>query len=538
MATSLSSPIVDPSDPPVVLPGSEKQVPEAVRAMPADPDARLDVTVRIKRRTSLAPRLTTEESNTEPISRSDYARHYGASPAVIRQIAAFAAASGLTVTMRSTGRRMVQLRGTVQQMSRAFGVALADYERADGTVFRGRSGPIYVPASLVDAIEGVFGLDNRPQAHTHFQIYEPSVPGVANPRAVATSFTPPQLARLYNYPTGVTGKGQCIALIELGGGFRTADITAYFKGLGLKVPSVKAVSVDGGANTPGDASGADGEVMLDIEVAAGIAPEAKVVVYFAPNTDNGFLDAITTALHDSRNKPSVISISWGAAEKNWTPQSLNSYNQAFQTAVALGVTICAAAGDTGSDDSVGDKKAHVDFPSSSPFVLACGGTKLTVNDGVITSEVVWHESSTSATGGGISDVFDRPDYQAGAAVPPSVNDGKRLGRGVPDVAAVADPVTGYAVRVDGQNLVIGGTSAVAPLMAGLVALINQQRGKAAGFIHPQLYENPGVFRDITQGNNTTVAGGKGYSAGPGWDACTGLGVVDGQKLASLLTTAV
>lgn len=430
------------------------------------------------------------------------------------------------------------VRGTVGQLSRTFGVPLENYQMANGSLIRGRKGPVMIPDNLVRIIEGIFGLDNRPQAQAHFQRYRPGSTGaVANPRTVAASFTPPQLARLYNYPADRTGKGQTIALIELGGGYRTADIRAYFTSIGLKAPSVKAVLVDGGKNAPSNANGADGEVMLDIEVAGGIAPGANIVVYFAPNTDQGFLDAITTALHDVRNKPSVISISWGSAEKSWTPQALNSFNQAFQSAAALGVTICAAAGDTGSDDSVGDKLAHVDFPASSPFVLACGGTKLvTTPDGTgISNETVWHESNTSATGGGISDVFDKPDYQAPAVVPPSVNDGKHTGRGVPDVAAVADPATGYAVRVDGQNLVIGGTSAVAPLMAGLIALINEPLAQPVGFIHPKIYAASNAFRDITEGDNTTVTG-KGYAATTGWDACTGLGVADGQKLASLFTT--
>ena len=521
----------------VPLPGSDKPAPDATSLNTLDPNEVLTVTIRIHRKRPLSPLVNTEfvVPATEVVSRGAYASQYGADPALAKQVEAFAAAYDLSLVEQSLARRSVLLRGTVAQMEQAFGVSLSNYRSADGTVFRGRSGVINVPAELVDSIEGVFGLDNRPQARAHFQVYNPGAGGNIAPRAGGISFTPPQLAKLYNYPTGVTGKGQCIAIIELGGGFRKADITAYFAELGLKAPSVAAVSVDGGHNAPSTADGADGEVMLDIEVAGGVAPGAKIVVYFAPNTDQGFLDAITTAMHDTTNKPSVISISWGAAEKNWTAQALTSFNQAFQAAAALGITVCAAAGDTGSDDGVGDGKAHVDFPASSPFVLACGGTKLTASGTIITAETVWHQSKTSATGGGVSDAFDLPAYQQNSHVPPSINDTTRIGRGVPDVAAVADPATGYAVRVDGSNLVIGGTSAVAPLMAGLIALINQKRSKPAGFIHPILYANPTVFRDITQGNNSTVTGNKGYSATPGWDACTGLGVADGTKLASALT---
>lgn len=518
----------------VPLPGSEKTPPPGTKLNTLKSTDVFDVTIRVRRKRSLGPLVSTEAPVAKPVSRAQYGSLYGADPAQLQTVEDFGIHYGLTVVLFSVERRSVILRGTVAQMSQAFGVELANYRGADGTVFRGRSGFINVPTELVDMIEGVFGLDNRPLATTHFQYLRSGQGKLVSAQAVNTSFSPPQLAKLYNYPTGVTGKGQCIAIIELGGGFRTADLNAYFRGLGLKTPAVKAISVDGGINSPSNPQGADGEVMLDIEVAGAIAPGAKIAVYFAPNTDQGFLDAITTALHDSKNKPSVISISWGSAEKNWTPQALNSFNQAFQAAAALGITVCAAAGDTGSGDGVGDGLAHVDFPSSSPFVLACGGTKLNVSGGTIQSEVVWHESDTSATGGGISDVFDLPTYQQNANVPKSVNDGTRVGRGVPDVAAVADPATGYTVQVDGQTFVIGGTSAVAPLMAGLVALINQQLGRSVGFMHPTLYAHREAFRDVTQGDNITVPNQKGYKAGPGWDACTGLGVANGQQVAQVL----
>ena len=518
----------------VPLPGSEKSAPEGTQLSTLKPTDVFEVTVRVNRRQPIDALVTTEAPVAQPLSQSQYTRRFGGDPATLRAVEAYLHTHGLSTVLLSAARRSVIVRGTVEQFSAAFGVSLANYKAADGSVFRGRSGPVLVPTELLDLIEGVFGLDDRPAAVPHFQVFHRETDGIANPRAVSASFNPNQLAQIYNFPTGVTGKGQRIAIIELGGGFRQADITAYFKSLGLKAPLVKAVSVDGGVNSPGNANSADGEVMLDIEVAGAVAPGAQLIVYFAPNTDKGFLDAITTALHDTVNKPSVISISWGAAERNWTPQSLTTFNQAFQGAAALGITVCAAAGDTGSGDSVTDGKAHVDFPASSPFVLACGGTNLKTNGNTITAETVWHVSNDSATGGGISDAFDKPDYQTKANVPPSVNDGKRIGRGLPDVSAVADPSTGYNVRVDGKNLVIGGTSAVAPLMAGLVALFNEKRKKPVGFLNPVLYANPAVCRDITQGDNITVAGNKGYVAQPGWDGATGLGVVDGQKLAKVL----
>jgi kumamolisin len=235
-------------------------------------------------------------------------------------------------------------------------------------------------------------------------------------------------------------------------------------------------------------------------------------------------------VHDTVNKPSVISISWGGPEDSWTQQSADAMLQAVTDAAAVGVTVTAAAGDDGATDGVSDNKLHVDLPACLPPVLACGGTRLNTSNGVLTSEVVWNElaSQEGATGGGVSKIFPIPSYQASAGVPkqPETN---FAGRGVPDVAGDADPVTGYAVRVDGKNTVIGGTSAVAPLWAGLTALINQQLGRPLGFMQPVIYQiGESAFRDITSGNNG------GYSAGVGWDPCTGLGIPNGTALVNAL----
>jgi len=271
--------------------------------------------------------------------------------------------------------------------------------------------------------------------------------------------------------------------------------------------------------------------MLDIEVAASVAPGAKIVVYFTPNTDQGFTDAITTAVHDTTHKPSVISISWGGPESSWTGQSSKVLDAACQSAAALGVTITVAAGDNGSSD--GGTGNNCDFPASSPHVLACGGTKLDANGSTIVSEVVWNETANNegATGGGVSNLFALPTWQANSNVPaPSKSGG---GRGVPDVTGDADPATGYTIRVDGKTMVIGGTSAVAPLWAGLIAVANQQLGTQVGFIQPAIYaaKAAAAFNDITQGNNGA------FSAGPGWDACSGLGSPIASKLIPLLAPA-
>ena len=341
-------------------------------------------------------------------------------------------------------------------------------------------------------------------------------PEAASPNS--GSFTPVQVGKLYGFPAGATAAGETIGIIELGGGYKPADLQTYFTALGLPVPNVTAVSVDKGKNKPSNANSADGEVMLDIEVCAAVAPGANIVVYFAPNTDQGFIDAITHAVHDTTHKPGVISISWGGPESTWTGQSMTALDQACQAAAALGVTITVASGDDGSTDGVTDGANHTDFPASSPHVLACGGTKLVAPNGSIASEVVWNElaAKEGAGGGGVSTVFPLPTWQSKANVPPASANGG--GRGVPDVSGDADPVSGYQVRVDGQNMVIGGTSAVAPLWAGLIALANKHNGGTAGFVNPALYAaGANACRDITQGNNG------GFNAGPGWDACTGLG---------------
>jgi len=377
-------------------------------------------------------------------------------------------------------------------------------------------------------------VDDRPPNRPHALYYDPTT-RILQTRAITTSYTPLQLAQLYNFPTGVDGSGQCIALIELGGGYRDKDLKTYFQRLNLPMPKVTSVSIAGARNRPsGDPNSADGVVVLNIEVVGAIAPGAHIVVYFAPNTNQGFLDAITTASRDSSNNPSVMVITWGGPEVIWTSRSIQDINNTLKEAAERGITVCCAAGDTGSGDGVNDGKAHVDFPASSPYVLGCGGTRLKSINNQVTSEVVWNSAPTgSATGGGISELFGLPTWQANVQISPSIND-QHIGRGVPDVAANADPYTGYQVYVNGQWNVLGGTAAVAPLWAGLIALINQGRGKPVGYLNPFLYENypqllqNKALRDVSSGDNG------GYAAGPGWDACTGLGTPDGARLLEAL----
>jgi kumamolisin len=436
---------------------------------------------------------------------------------------------GMQVTSVDPPTRRMKVTATIAQLQDVFGAAMENVESTHPTTgarvtHRHRTGTLSVPASLNGVVQAVLGLDDRPQARSHIVF--------ADPKAVTTSYTPVELGSIYRFPAGTDGSGQTIAIIELGGGFDNVDLDTYFAGLGIPTPSVTAVSVDGASNQPGqDPSGADGEVMLDIEVAGALAPQAKLLVYFAPNTDAGFLDAVADAAHATPT-PAAISISWGASEDSWTPQARTALDDAIVDAVALGVTVTAAAGDSGSSDTPGGgTTAHVDFPASSPHALACGGTTLRADasSGAVSSETVWNNGAGGgATGGGVSDVFPLPQWQKAATR------GTAQGRGVPDVAGDADPRTGYRVRVDGTDTVIGGTSAVAPLWAALACRLSQALGDNLGLLQPKLYAgaqpgqpSPG-FRDITEGDNGA------YQAGPGWDPCTGLGVPDGEALLAAL----
>jgi kumamolisin len=495
----------------------------------------MEVSVIVRRRgpgelQSRVAALVAGERSRGVMSRDEFAGAHGADPKDLSAVRAFAATHGLAVLEEHAARRTVVLAGTVAQFCSAFAVQLHRTTHAGGT-YRGRTGEIMLPPELAGVVEAVLGLDNRPQAKPHFRIRPPGdTMNLAAAAPNSVSFSPTQIADLYGFPAG-TGAGECVAIIELGGGYRPADLDTYFAGLGLAAPSVVAVSVDHGTNSPtGAGNGPDGEVMLDIEVVGAIANQAKIAVYFAPNTDAGFLDAITTATHDTTNKPSVISISWGAAENSWTTQAMTAMDSAFQAAAAMGITVCCASGDNGSSDGATDGGDHVDFPASSSFALACGGTNLQASRSTIESETVWNGGGGGgATGGGISSLFPLPAWQT--ALSATDGQGRKVPlamRGVPDVAGDADPATGYNVRVDGADTVIGGTSAVAPLWAALVARINGIKGKPAGFLNPQLYANPKALRDVTQGNNGD------FRASAGWDACTGLGSPRGDALAGIL----
>ncbi len=329
-------------------------------------------------------------------------------------------------------------------------------------------------------------------------------PRTANP----VSMTPRQVAAAYHFPLNkATGKGYTGGIIELGGGYNLQQVHTYFASQGLLSPTFVSVPVAGGSNTSDGPNGADGEVQLDMIVAGAVATGAIYRVYFAPNTDAGFLAALKAATAECDG----VSISWGQSENGWSSAVINQFDTVIGAARAKGVPVFVASGDSGSQDSSGAGN-QVDFPASSPSAIGCGGTRLTLNGTQRGAETVWNDNPTqSATGGGVSAHFP--------------------GRDVPDIAGNADPNSGYQIMVDGQSMVIGGTSAVAPLMLGLHALLWELVGATFDFGN-LIVTNPQACYDVTVGDNG------GFRAGPGRDETTGFGVPDGGLLLAALTSGI
>jgi kumamolisin len=515
----------------IPLPGSERPPAQGIQpaAVSIDHGSTIDVTIILRRRAS----MSSEDALGAPLTSEQIAARFGADPADAALVGVTLTALGLRVLSTDLASRRVRISGTIANISRVFGTTLSSATTQSATpqagttgsdsaaTHRVRSGGLSIPAQLDGIITAVLGIDDRPQARPQFRVSTAS--------ATSVSYTPVQLGELYKFPAGTDGAGQTIAIIELGGGYETADLKTYFSGLGVGSPSVSAVGVDGAKNEPGkDPTGADGEVLLDIEVIGALSPAAKILVYFAPNTDAGFVDAVSDAAHASP-APTAMSISWGQSEDQWTAQARTALDSALLDAAALGVTVTAAAGDNGSSDGSNDGAKHADFPASSPHALACGGTSLHAKGTAIQAETVWNDgASGGSTGGGVSDVFALPTWQKGVGVPAVKKPG---GRGVPDVAGNADPETGYQVLVDGTRAVYGGTSAVAPLWAALVARLAQSLGTPLGLLQPKLYPVHAALRDITSGNNGS------YKAKKGWDACTGLGTPNGTAILAALKAA-
>ena len=499
------------------LPGSERApMPDARLLGPVDDDELIEVTLVLRR--PPGGDLDAAAPGAAPISRARFAAGYGALQSDIRQIELFYQAHGASIVQSSTAARTITLAGTAAQMNRAFAVTLQRYASRRST-YRSFSGPVHLPAALAALVQGVFGLDDRPIAERL---------GGSGPTGFW--FTPQCIADYYQYPASSDGKGQTVGFLQFGGGFLMSELTEYFALSDLKVPTITTVELSGAKNDP---KGDSAEATVDIEIFSSVAPAAQVVVYFAPNTEKGWIDACTGAVHDTVNQPSVLSISWGYSELFWifNQQLIDALESVFVDATWLGVTVCAASGDCGSpgNKEIEDGRNHVIYPASSPNVLGCGGTVVRPDGSGGVMEVVW-DNDDGSTGGGVSEVFPLPWWQklAGVAVPASANPGGKTGRGVPDVAAHSDV---YLVRYKKRWGFAVGTSYAAPMWAALIARLNQRLGTPLGFANAAFYQlgtTSNVFNDITSGKNGA------YTAGVGWDACTGLGSPNGTALLEAL----
>jgi len=445
-----------------------------------------------------------------------------------RQAEIFAGQHGLRITDVDLAKRRIRLTGTIGQMAEAFGAQFVSC-RSGRRMCHSHTTSLLVPEALAPWLRGVLGLDTRPRLRRRLRSF------AVNSDGAALGLWPAEIARLYDIVAPSRGAGQCIGIVAPRGGYIADDLKLAEQHIGASFPPIAEVGIDLGRNKFGRGTLADQELALDLQVAGAVATAARIAVYFTDNSEQGLADAVLAAIHDDQHRPNVVSISWGASELEWSsyPQAQQILNDALSDAVALGVIVTAATGDALATDAVDDDLVHVNFPASSPYVLACGGSRieLAAGGGSITSEAVWNDGARG-TGGGISDVFDIPDFQQGLLLPTSVSTGKS-GRGIPDVAGTAAEVNGYRIFVNRKEVLQGGTSAVAPLWAGFIALINAERGAAIRRIHPLLYGDLALFRSITQGNNKV--GPLGYDAGPGWNACTGLGVPLGSTILAKAT---
>jgi kumamolisin len=480
---------------------------------------------------------------------------------MVRKVEAFALDHDLKVVDSSQTRRCVVLRGPAGAVSEAFGVRLCLFDHEDGR-HRGFEGAVRLPEELADGVQAVLGLENRPVARPLFAPTAPTgkegVPGGALKAS--------QLAQAYQLPDHADGTGETVGILTMAGGYLREDLEAFVAAEGLPIPEVVDFEVHSGgagsevgrndpapqkeldelsavldgkaALSPSAGAMATYETSMDVQLAGAFAPGARIVVYFAPsNSEHGLYHALAAAIHDPKHRPSVLSLSWGWSEaiqtRGGTTASpiARAIDDLLKVAASMGVTVCIASGDSGSEDENGE--TWVQFPASSPYALGCGGTSLELLNGRLVEEKAWNATFLGqkfASGGGFSRLFERPRWQRGPGVPE-----KSTGRGVPDVCAGADRATGCGFLVGGHWELSAGTSAVAPLWAALVARLNQALGNPVGFLNPWLYfakeQDPEILRDVVGGSNGD------FQATIGWDPVTGLGSPDGRRLLSALAKA-
>lgn len=434
-------------------------------------------------------------------------RETGADPGDLNVLQRYCEALGLHVV--DSHWRSATIGGSVERLVRAFGATAAIFEDQNQRRFRHRSNALHVPPDIAAVVSGVFGVHQWPRSQKLGALSRHSTPLLAR-----------DVAARYRFPDA-DGSGQTIGVMQLRGVFKPSDFDQCMRAQGLAPAHPVVKRVDDAAVAHEVATTKDLEAALDVQVIGSLAPGARIVVYEAPDDERGFLDAVREALFDAEYAPSVLSISYGWPEQLWTPVALDILDDLFTVAALLGVSVFCSSGDNGAELDY-DGSPHVLAPASSPFAMACGATVIP-DDG--SEERAWEQ-----TGGGFSARFDIPEWQAVAQSAASQY-GVRPGRGVPDVAAQQHP--GYYTVMDGVELAMGGTSAVAPMWAALTARINQRLGVSCGFYSPILYKQSGepLFAEITAGSNGR------FQAGAGWNPCTGLGVPVGVAIEHALQEA-
>ncbi|PCE30674.1 hypothetical protein BZL54_20095 [Burkholderia ubonensis subsp. mesacidophila] len=533
-----------------MIKGSEHPHPAGhTKLRPTDSAQELTVTLLLRRRQGGAEPAagTGDGGGAARPTRDAFAIRHGADPMELDAVKAFAASEGLSVEEADAARRSVIVRGTVAAMNRAFSVQLNDYQYQRGE-YRGHDGPVGLPATIADYVEAVVGLTNRKVHAKHFSTASAALKRASMDPPNTRPLTPAQVATLYNFPPG-DGAGQTIGLYEMEtsegpAGYATSDITATLKALdGPPVLHIVDVAVDGTQNS----GQSDGETGLDITVAGAIAPKATIAVYFAGAQPQNMIHALQMMIHPTAGEPtpSIVSISYGwgpddLGEPSFSDSEWQQFTMLFEDAGTNKITVLVSSGDSGARIA-SPTQAQTSYPASDPSVSACGGTTIGNVNGASFEEWVWNDvgaAGPGATGGGVSARFPIPAFQSDVALPKRVGTGQ-AGRGVPDIAGNASENSGYLQVINGgPPQPVGGTSAVAPLYAGLIARINANNGFPAGSLNAILYSLPASTFRVVGGApgpvNNNFGEVKGYPVAPGWDACTGLGSVDGQALQTAL----
>lgn len=494
----------------------------------------------------LNPRDVSEAENRflsqGPYTREEFIDQQGMDPALRQRIIDWVTRNALRLTDQREW--ILWLEGSADQIQRTFNIRFYWRRKGQQWFFYPRNDP-EVPGWMASWIAGIVGLDNISRLNaSHRQPKRPEqLPNGG------LGFFPKDLETAYHFPSTYDGTGQTIGLLEFSNGYNIHDVQDFWQRMGITPPTLKFVSVDGTPND-GGAQFYDMEATLDVEWAGAMAPGANLVVYEASAgmSDQSFglsvLKALDYAIHDTVNHPSVLSISYGDSETHFPPAVMQAWDTVILHGAMIGITTFVASGDQGAYGlhGLGWPKLRVDTPANCPHAVAVGGTHLVLSpDGSIETETGWTDTNNNgASGGGISQVFPVPSYQSRLTLPLKI--GQHAGRGLPDVAADADPDTGYFVIFQGQGSAIGGTSAAAPLWAALCARINQARTAVGltplGYANPVLY-NLGAaispsFRAITEGNNSYNCV-SGFQCGPGWNAVTGWGSPRVSQLIDALT---